>query len=210
MNKWAGPMTSPAATPPRRPRGRPRSERCDEAILDAALRLLAEQGYSRMSMDGVAAAAGVSKPTIYLRYRGKADLVTQAMASLRSAGIPPLTGDLRADLVARLADTRAAIERVGMSVFGTCLIEERHTPELLALLRERNIAPRRAMLREALEAARERGEIAAGDADLTTAVMMMIGAYYAAALAGETLAPDWTERVVDAALRGLGRAGAAP
>ena len=58
--------------------GRPRSAALDEAILDAALHLLSTEGYARMSMDGVAARAAVSKATIYLRYEGKADLATAA------------------------------------------------------------------------------------------------------------------------------------
>ena len=81
-------------------RGRPRSPEVDAAILDAALRLLAAEGYARMTVDGVAAEAGVSKAAIYLRYRSKADLATAALARLRESGRPEPTGDLRTDLTA--------------------------------------------------------------------------------------------------------------
>jgi AcrR family transcriptional regulator len=53
-------------------------------ILQAALRLLAEQGYTRMSLDGVAEEAGVSKPTIYRRWSSKADLATAALRTIQT------------------------------------------------------------------------------------------------------------------------------
>jgi AcrR family transcriptional regulator len=192
-----------AAEPTAPRRGRPRSDRCDQAILDAALRLIGEEGYARMSIEGIAAAAGVSKPTIYLRYRNKADLASRALERLRVEEAPSSTGDLRADLVAHLRHLRRTFERVGMTVLGTCLMEERHTPELIALLRERSVLPGRQLLRDLLEGARDRGELPP-DADLDTAVLMLSGAYYAQYVGGEPAGPDWDERVVGAALRGLG------
>jgi AcrR family transcriptional regulator len=156
-----------------------------------------------MSIEGIAAAAGVSKPTIYLRYRNKADLASRALERLRVEEAPDPTGDLRADLVAQLSHLRGTFERVGMTVLGTCLMEERHTPELIALLRERSVLPGRRLLRELFERARERGELAP-DADLDTAVLMLSGAYYAQHVGGEPAGADWEARIVDAALRGLG------
>ena len=76
--------------PPRRVErhgpGRPRDGATDGAILDATERLLGRRGYEAMTVDQVAAAAGVSKPTIYLRYRSKRDLVAAMIDRLR----PPL------------------------------------------------------------------------------------------------------------------------
>ena len=134
-------------------RGRPRSRGYDEAILDATLRLLGELGYARMSMDGIAAEAGVSKPTIYARYRGKADLATAALRHLREAGAPAATGDLRADLVAQLRQLRDNVERLSLSsLVGTCLTEQGHNPELLELFRERTVIPRVEIVRDLLAA----------------------------------------------------------
>ena len=59
----------------RKGRGRPRDPQADRAILMQTLRLLAEQGYAAMSVESVAAAAGVGKATLYRRYRDKRDLV---------------------------------------------------------------------------------------------------------------------------------------
>lgn len=184
--------------------GRPRSAAVDAAILDAALALLSTEGYARMSMDAVAARAGVSKATIYLRYSGKADLATAALAHLRVAGQSTPTGDLRADLVVELRQLRLNTERVlAMSLVGTCLSEEHHTPELMRLFRERTMQPRRAILRELMEDGRARGQIAAA-ADIEAAVDLFMGAYHAHYLSGEPFPERWEERVVDGILRGLG------
>lgn len=186
----------------RRP-GRPRSAAVDAAILDAALRLLSTEGYARMSMDGLAAEAGVSKATIYLRYRSKADLATAALAHLREAGRPAPTGDLRADLVAQLRQARTNAERVSaMPLIGTCLMEEQHTPELLPLFRQRTLQPRRGILRELLTAARERGEVAA-DADVEAAIDLFMGAYQSRYLSGDPFPERWEEGIVDTMLRAL-------
>lgn len=187
------------ASAPRRS-GRPRSGVTDTAILDAALRLLTEQGYARMTMDGIAAEAGVSKATIYLRYRGKADLATAALAHLRESDPPPLTGRVRDDLVALLAQVRANIARVSvMPLVGTCLVEEQHTPELLDLFRERSLRPRRASVAAILEDGVRRGELRAG-LDVAMTADLLLGAYHARYLAGEPFPDGWERGVVDALL----------
>jgi AcrR family transcriptional regulator len=199
-----GERTPPEAPPPATRRaGRPRSEACDNAILDAALRRLAEDGYARMSMDGIAAEAGVSKATLYLRYRGKSDVATAALARLREEAERPPTGDLRADLVARLERglEYARLPSV-MPLLGTCLAEEHRTPELLALLRERGIEPRRAALRRILRDACDRGELRA-DADVEATIDLVLGAYLARHLSGGEMPAGWAGAVVDALLAGL-------
>lgn len=189
-----------------RRRGRPRSRDNDLAILDAAIALLGDLGYHRMSMEAVAAAAGVSKPTVYLRYPSKPDLVAAAFAHVRMGGAPALTGDLRDDLVAQLAHLRTVFERVGMSLVGVCLAEEQQVPDLIATLRTGSLQPGRRLLLDALEAARDRGALAP-DADLATAVELAVGAYYARHLAGEPFDAAWPERVADAVMRAVGASG---
>ena len=122
---------------------------------------MARDGYARMSVDAVAAEAGVSKPTLYLRYPSKAALATAALAHVREQTAPRETGDTRADLVALLRHFRAGVERpFGMAMIGTVLAEEHHTPELFAEFRGRLVEPRREMLRALLERAQLRGELA--------------------------------------------------
>ncbi|MBV9847080.1 MAG: TetR/AcrR family transcriptional regulator, partial [Kutzneria sp.] len=138
-------------------RGRPRSVEKEQAILAATVDLLGRVGYTKMTLDCVAAAAGVSKATIHLRWRTKADLATAALESMRLGSTVPQVGDVRADLVVRLEEFRSTLEQVrGMTMIGTCLAEQEHTPELFDLLRERTVLPRRALFREVLLAAKER------------------------------------------------------
>lgn len=183
--------------------GRPRSAEKDAAILRAALELLATHGYTRMSLSQVAASAQVSKSTIHLRWKTKADLLTAALAAVRMVDAPPAVGDTRRDLVAILEDFAATVRRVrGMALIGTCLAEEAHTPDLLSLLRERTVLPRRTLLREVLERARERGEIRQ-DADLEAAVSALLGPFYADYMAGRDSRRAWAEQAVDLVLNGL-------
>jgi AcrR family transcriptional regulator len=167
------------------------------------MRVMARGGYGRMTIDEVAAEAGVSRPTVYLRYGDKAELATAALGAYRDRGRPEETGDTRADLVARLRHFRRGVERpFGMAMIGSVLAEEQATPELLALFRERVVGPRRAEVREVLEHARTRGELRE-NANLDVAVNMLVGSYYAQYLAGGAFPDDWPEAVVDVILGGL-------
>jgi AcrR family transcriptional regulator len=184
-------------------RGRPRSEAVDRAILDAALALMAREGYARMSVDAVAAEAGVGKPTVYLRHPSKAALATAALAHLRERTAPSDIGDTRADLVAHLRHFRAGVERpFGMAMIGNVLAEEHHTPELLERFRERLVTPRRRMIASVLERARDRGELRPG-VDIDAAVDMLVGSYYAHYLADGRPKRAWPEAAVDLLLGGL-------
>lgn len=183
--------------------GRPREPETDERILEAALQLMAKGGYVRMSMDAVAAEAGVTKPTIYRRYPGKIQLALAAIVAYCDKEPPVYTGDTRADLVAQMAAFRRALDRPnGMVMLGTVLAEEYQTPELLASFREYLVAPRRLAVHTILERALQRGELAPG-ANLELAANMLIGAYYAQYLAGIPFADHWAEQVVDLALHSL-------
>jgi len=186
-----------------RPPGRPRAPHTDERILDAAFRLMAQQGFVRMSMDAVAAEAGVTKPTIYRRWPSKIELAMAALVAYCDSSRPPVIGDTRADLIAEMEHFRRAILRpYGMSLLGTVLAEEHETPELLAAFRQSLVAPRRTALAAILATAQARGELRAG-ADTALAVNMLVGALYAQYLAATPFADDWSTRVVDAVLASL-------
>jgi len=83
------------------PRGRPRSARAHEATLEAAAGLLLERGLDAVSMDAVAARAGVSKATIYRWWPTKESLALDALYTQWSAAapVPRDTGSLRDDLI---------------------------------------------------------------------------------------------------------------
>src|SRR5438094_4976193 len=85
---------------PRQSRGgRPRDPSRDGVIRAAILRLLADSGYAALTMDAVAAEAGVGKATIYRRWRTKTDLVVDTIAEVnRVEALVPDTGTLEGDL----------------------------------------------------------------------------------------------------------------
>src|SRR5918999_6517473 len=87
--------TSPAG-------GRPRDEALNERILAAAREQLAEHGYQGLSIGAGARAAGTTRPSVYLRFAGKEDLATAAIAGMSVADPLQVTDDLHADLVAEL------------------------------------------------------------------------------------------------------------
>jgi AcrR family transcriptional regulator len=183
-------------------RGRPRSVAADERILDVALDHLRRGGYRDLSMEHVAADAGVGKATVYRRYRNKADLASAALAVVSAARFAtPVPDDTRAALVAHLRRFEDGVATVGLGALGS-LLDERD-PEALELHRERTIRRGQARMRAVLERAQERGEIRA-DADLEIAIEMLFGSYFARRLNGRD-APDWAEAAVDALLRGLAR-----
>lgn len=172
----------------------------------AAFQLMAQHGYARTSIDAIAEAAQVTKPSIYLRFPGgKAEVATKALAHARDRRTVPETGETRADLIAHLRYFRTGVSRpFGMAMIGTVLAEEHNTPQLLAFFRRHVVEPRRRMLRAVLARARERGELKPG-ADIEIGAQMLVGAYYAQHLAGIPFREGWDERVVDAVLMGLRR-----
>jgi AcrR family transcriptional regulator len=203
-------MRKPVLTslPNRGRRGRPRSMAIDEAVLQAAFRLMAQHGYARMSIGAIAAAAGVTKPSIYLRFPGgKEEVATKALAYARDRRVVPESGETRADLIAHVRYFRTGVSRpFGMAMVGTVLAEEHDTPQLFAFFKKDVVDPRRAMLRAVLARARARGELRP-DADIEMGAQLLVGAYYAQYLAGVPFPDGWDERVVDTVLLGLRRPG---
>ena len=184
--------------------GRPRSAAADRAILSAALRLLVREGYAGLSLEAVAAAAGVGKTTIYRRYRDKRELAAAAVSAMvDELGPPPGSGDTRADLIALLGRMHRAITAGPLfPIAGTLLVEERRNPELLERFRERVIGPNRARVRAVLEGGVRRAQVRP-DVDLEVALDALAGAVFARHLSGLDTPPDWVESVVDVVWRGL-------
>jgi AcrR family transcriptional regulator len=112
-------------------RGRPRSDTSRQAILSAALDLVAEVGYRATTVDGIAVRSGTGKQTLYRWWHGKADVVLDALTADAARVITvPDTGDLGADLRAFLDATFAAARRRGTA------------PVLRALMAEAQLDPR--------------------------------------------------------------------
>jgi AcrR family transcriptional regulator len=142
-------------------RGRPRSQEADRAILAAATELLAERGLAGMSIEEVAARAGVGKSTIYRRWPTRGALALDAFLAEFSSQLPMHdTGSLRGDLRAALgAWVRAVTKTPAGRMLAGLLAEAQRDPQLGNAWRERVIEPLRAQHRVIVKRAIERGEI---------------------------------------------------
>lgn len=157
----------------------------------------------RMSMDRIAAEAGVSKVTVYARWSSRVELIGAALSHLQLDQAPPQTGHLRTDLVALLRAMREQYDRVGgMSIIGSCLVTEQRSTELIDIVRASTLLPRRRQVRAVLADAAARGELRAGT-DLDRAVSVLFGALYADYLAGTDMTDGWEAAIVDLVLVGL-------
>src|SRR5690348_2295019 len=154
---------------PRSRRGRARDPEVDEAILAAAMDLLAEIGYARLTMDQVAARARVGKASLYLRWPNKVALVAEAIQH-HSAVVPDVrdTGSLRGDMHAflrALLRSKSAAQQAVAAVSG----EIASNPELAKAWRQGVAGTLLACTRTIVERAIARGELpAASDVDLLT------------------------------------------
>ena len=157
-------------TPAHRPRVT--GEREDE-ILDATVRVLAEVGYDRLTMDHVAAEARASKATLYRRWDDKANLVVDAVS--RAKGLPeiepPDTGSLRGDLLAVFCGPAGATARL--------------------------LAPRMAVARDIFRRAKERGETNPDvDLEVLQNVLPSMCAFQKTVL-GQSVDADYVASVID-------------
>ena len=200
---------APGAGPPR---GRPRSQEADRAILAAAADLLAERGLAAMSIEEVAARAGVGKTTIYRRWPSKGLLALDAfVASFREEQPLPDTGTLRGDLLAALHAWVRAVTQTPMGPVLTGLIAEaQHDPELRGAWRDRVLEPLRTQHRIMLDRAIARGEMAPG-VDREVVLDLFFGAAEHRLLLGHLpMTGDFIADVVDVILAGIAAAGLGP
>ena len=101
---------------PTRSRPGGRSARVRAGVLAAARELVAEQGYEPVSIEQIAARAGVHKTTVYRRWPTKARLVMDAVEDMSAERVPvPDTGALASDL-RRFSRAIVANRQVGLCV----------------------------------------------------------------------------------------------
>lgn len=144
--------------------GRPRDEGRHQAILDAALEVVAEVGYDRMSMDAVAARARASKATIYRRWPGKAELVLEAVGcgvdKDPSTAVPD-QGSLRADLLSLVRLIQSGMEGTSGDLLFGLAMAARNDPELGRVLHDQIFNAKQSVAAILIERAKARGEVAA-------------------------------------------------
>ncbi|BAU15096.1 transcriptional regulator, TetR family [Leptolyngbya sp. NIES-3755] len=148
--------------------GRPRSARSHQAILQAALELLGEVGYEAMSIEAIAARAGVGKTTIYRRYASKEELVADAIEQIREEILIPDTGNLRSDLDALIENAaRISLTPLGKQAIAMILSSAASNSQFAQIYWTKYLSPRRQAFAIVLERAKARNEISPTlDADL--------------------------------------------
>ena len=190
--------------PVRRGRGRPRDPKTDERIIEAAAELLRQRGFERMTVDEVAAKAGVGKATVYRRWPSKDDLAVAAMERLYSVEIPDVdTGSLRSDLA---ESYRAVLTFVGSpqgSAYLKMSIAESVRDERIAALYRTATERAESQAHRMYERAMDRGEIRE-DVDLDCCVQWLGGLIAVRAITNRPLPTvEDVPHLVDLSLRGV-------
>jgi AcrR family transcriptional regulator len=189
------------STPSPRPPGRPRSPAAERAILDATLELLASEGFDRLTVEGVAASAGVGKATIYRRWPSKLALVLAAVGELSAHPLPELTtGRTRDDLVSLL---RHIIEALTGTIAGRILpglvAESARSPELLGVLHDFWLS-RRGLMLEVLRQGSAQGDLPE-DVDHELMADLLYGpVHYRFLISAALVDPALAEQLVDAVM----------
>jgi AcrR family transcriptional regulator len=182
------------------PTSRPRvSGEREQELLEAAIDVLRDVGYDRLTFDAVAAAARASKATLYRRWPHKSDLVIDALALF--IGCPadqdPDTGSLRGDLIAQACAVGGLDDEAVMQTWSALLPVIHREPEMARGIHERFIAPKLMAARAVFENARRRGEVGP-DADLDTLVMILPAmSVHETLLSGKRPGPDRIADFVD-------------
>ncbi|MFI7601689.1 TetR/AcrR family transcriptional regulator [Actinoplanes sp. NPDC049681] len=184
--------------------GRPRDARAAEAILDAVTALLSEgQSADALSIEAVAARAGVGKATIYRRWPNKEALLVDAVARMKGPLPVPVGESVRDDLIMLVSQTRnKRMEQYGKVT--ACLMPEMvKSPEMHAVY-QAVIEPRREVMRQVLRRGVETGELRA-DLDIELTLLMLTGPTIAQNMLNWNPGipiEGYAEALVDALLRG--------
>jgi len=163
--------------------------------------LLASEGFDRLTVEGVAAHAGVGKATIYRRWPSKLALVLAAVGELATHPLPELTtGRTRDDLVSLL---RHIIEALSGTIAGRILpglvAESARSPELLGVLNDFWISRRKIML-EVLREGAAKGDLPEG-VDVELIADLLYGpVHYRFLISAAPVDPPLAEQLVDAVM----------
>jgi AcrR family transcriptional regulator len=188
------------------PRGRPRSQHAQDAILKATAAMMREVGYANLSIEGIAARAGVGKQTIYRWWPSKGAVAVDAFLS---EFVPPArwvdTGDFRADLAAQL---RRVVATLASPAFGphwaALSCAALHDAAVNEGFRERAMAPSREAHRALIARAQAAGDVRA-DIDVDIAIDIMYAVIWMRLLVGPmTLANLDADALAEVVLRAIG------
>ena len=191
--------------------GRPRDPSRDDVIRAAILRLLAEVGYGALTMDAVAAEAGVGKATIYRRWRTKQDLVADTIAELNNRTVVPtdtgsLEGDLREVLHAIVDVVNGPMGAATRALLSTVP----HHPALEEAFGDGPVGVWRRAFEQLFARAEARGELRPGLAGTVTAEALMAPLVQRWLITGHPVTGDYADEVLRDVALPLLRANCGP
>jgi AcrR family transcriptional regulator len=190
-----------------------RSERARRAILDAADDLLVEVGYAGVTIEGIAARAGVGKQTIYRWWSSKADVLMDNFSTDASEELAlPSLGSVGEDLTAYLRLLARFLTQAPAGAVLTALIgQAQHDRAMAAAFRNSQLAEHRERERTLLRRGISSGELPQ-DLDVDKALAELAGpVYYRVLVTGEPVDPDFTDGLVSNFLeRAFIRTGSVP
>ena len=155
--------------------GRPRSEEAHAAILDASITLIREVGYDAVTMEQIAARAGVGKATVYRRWKSREALVVEAIGRIVAAVPDPDTGSTRGDLLLLMrANLRMYEDPASAALLSGIVAAMARSAPIADAVRTGFVGMRQDAMRRVLRRGVARGELRA-DADLELALDLLNG-----------------------------------
>ncbi|UGT62564.1 TetR/AcrR family transcriptional regulator [Nocardia asteroides] len=186
------------------PRGRRRDPSIDGRVIEAAVAELAERGIAGLSINSVAARAGVDKRGIYTRWPDRELLITDALGSLAAGLTPPATGALRTDLLAIIPAVTAVFTSPRIEILQRCVQEAQQYPAIYTAFRRDSIDRCMAVVEDIFWSAAQRGELN-GDPALAGEAFMGILLTRTSFLGAAAITePGKQNAIVDFILRAVG------
>ncbi|MFF4370490.1 TetR/AcrR family transcriptional regulator [Streptomyces sp. NPDC001594] len=201
------PASAPAPAPARRaPAGAAvLREDVTEAIRAAVLAELAEAGFARMSIEGIARRAGVGKTAVYRRWKSKLHLVLDLIGAFAADGLPvPATGSLYGDVRALLeVMTHVLRHPVASAVIPDLLVEAARNPEIADAVRGALLDGQRRLAEGIVAEAVARGELA-DSASPERALDLAIGPlYWRQVVVGDAVKGEHLDQLARSVVAGL-------
>jgi AcrR family transcriptional regulator len=184
--------------------GRKRDEATRKAILRAAYKILASEGYRSFTIEGVADRAGAAKTTIYRWWPSKGVLATESFLPVFNKDSPfPHSDSATQDLKSHLRLQARALSGRDGAILMELVAAGLTDPAMRKLYHDGVVVPRRRLGAEMLRRGIAQGEFRA-DIDVEAALDALYGPFYARFLAGMGPCDEaWTDRLCDTVLRGL-------
>ena len=184
-------------------RGRPPNEKARARVLDCAREILMTEGFGRLTIEKVAAATGVSRPTIYRSWANATELAMAALVGATAAEMPGENLDVRARLLTQLRSLTTAFATTRGRQVALTLASADPESEYTKAFRNRVILASREAGRLMVEKAIAAGEIVR-PADVETLLDMIYGPLFYRLLVGHgSLDLNFADSVVDLAMLAL-------